>query len=59
VRTPINFGKLGYLAAYSLEEFVEHLDLIGEDLALVVQRDPLGSAEHRAVGVRHAEAAKP
>ncbi len=24
----INFGKLGYLAAYSLEEFIEHLDLI-------------------------------
>ena len=24
----INFGKLGYLAAYSLEEFLEHLDLI-------------------------------
>jgi NAD+ kinase len=24
----INFGKLGYLAAFSLEEFIEHLDLI-------------------------------
>ena len=24
----INFGKLGYLAAYSLQEFMEHLDLI-------------------------------
>jgi NAD+ kinase len=24
----INFGKLGYLAAFSLEQFIEHLDLI-------------------------------
>ena len=24
----INFGKLGYLAAYSFQEFIEHLDLI-------------------------------
>ncbi len=24
----INFGKLGYLAAFSLEEFIEHLDLV-------------------------------
>src|SRR5579862_241188 len=24
----INFGKLGYLAAFSLEQFLEHLDVI-------------------------------
>jgi len=41
IRTPvagINFGKLGYLAAFSLEQFIEHLDVILENKAPVTQR---------------------
>jgi len=41
VRAPvagINFGKLGYLAAFSLEQFIEHLDVILENKAPTTQR---------------------
>jgi NAD+ kinase len=40
----INFGKLGYLAAYSLEEFIAHLDLILSGTAPVTERLMLQAA---------------
>jgi NAD+ kinase len=42
----INFGKLGYLAAFSLEEFIAHLDLILADKAPRTERLMLQAALH-------------
>ncbi|MCL2648865.1 MAG: NAD(+)/NADH kinase [Phycisphaerales bacterium] len=55
IRTPlppvvgINFGKLGYLAAFSLEEFLQHLDTILENKAPVTHRLMLQGAIHRGL----------
>ncbi|HVT81116.1 MAG TPA: NAD(+)/NADH kinase [Phycisphaerae bacterium] len=43
----INFGKLGYLAAFSLEEFIEHLDLILANQAPQTKRLMLQAALFR------------
>ncbi len=53
----INFGKLGYLAAFSLEQFLEHLDLIISGSAPTTQRLMLQGAiyrhDHQHTGVEH------
>ena len=50
IHTPvvgINFGKLGYLAAFSLEQFLEHLNTILANKAPVTHRLMLEGTIHR------------
>ncbi|HTV48773.1 MAG TPA: NAD(+)/NADH kinase [Phycisphaerae bacterium] len=44
----INFGKLGYLAAFSVDQFIEHLPLILSGKAPVTHRLMLHGAIHEA-----------
>ena len=44
----INFGKLGYLAAFSIDQFIEHLPLILAGKAPVTHRMMLHGAIHQA-----------